>query len=86
MVLDRAVDLVSPLPTQLTYEGLIDELLGVSCSKVRCQECLQRGQGTVVDLHCITLPRFGEADKQKTVTLSSCEALHRDLRGLNWTA
>ena len=43
VVLDRAVDLVSPLPTQLTYEGLIDELLGVSCSKVRCQECLQRG-------------------------------------------
>ena len=82
VVLDRAVDMVSPLPTQLTYEGLIDELLGVSCSKVRCQECLQRGQGR----HCITLPRFGEAEKQKTVTLSSCEALHRDLRGLNWSA
>ena len=38
VVLDRAVDMVSPLPTQLTYEGLIDELLGVSCSKVRCQD------------------------------------------------
>ena len=34
----------------------------------------------------ITLPRFGEAEKQKTVTLNSCEALHRDLRGLNWSA
>ena len=80
VLVDRAVDLVSPLPTQLTYEGLIDELLGVSCSKVRWQECLQR------ELHCITLPRFGEAEKQKTVTLNSCEALHRDLRGLNWSA
>ena len=34
----------------------------------------------------ITLSRFGEAEKQKTVTLNSCEALHRDLRGLNWSA
>ncbi|WFD02733.1 Vacuolar protein-sorting-associated protein 33 [Malassezia obtusa] len=30
IVLDRTVDVVTPLSTQLTYEGLIDEVLGVS--------------------------------------------------------
>lgn len=29
IVLDRRVDMVTPLLTQLTYEGLIDELIGV---------------------------------------------------------
>ena len=30
----RSVDLVSPFPTQLTYEGLIDEICGINCGKV----------------------------------------------------
>ncbi|KAF8527685.1 Sec1-like protein [Gautieria morchelliformis] len=34
VVLDRQVDLVTPLLTQLTYEGLVDELLGIKNSQV----------------------------------------------------
>lgn len=30
VLLDRAVDLVSPACTQLTYEGLIDEVFGIT--------------------------------------------------------
>ncbi|CCW71013.1 unnamed protein product [Phytomonas sp. Hart1] len=33
-IVDRTLDLVSPLMTQLTYEGLIDEFYGISCSEV----------------------------------------------------
>jgi len=33
LLLDRAVDLLTPLFTQLTYEGLIDELYGIENSK-----------------------------------------------------
>ena len=33
LLLDRNIDLLSPLATQLTYEGLIDELFGISNSK-----------------------------------------------------
>lgn len=33
LLLDRSVDLLSPLITQLTYEGLIDEIFGINCSK-----------------------------------------------------
>lgn len=34
LLLDRSVDLLSPLVTQLTYEGLIDEIYGIKYSKV----------------------------------------------------
>jgi len=32
IVLDRQTDLLTPLLTQLTYEGLIDEMLGINNS------------------------------------------------------
>ncbi|KII91306.1 hypothetical protein PLICRDRAFT_89630 [Plicaturopsis crispa FD-325 SS-3] len=34
IVLDRRVDMITPLLTQLTYEGLIDELIGIKNSHV----------------------------------------------------
>ena len=33
LLLDRNIDLLSPLITQLTYEGLIDEFFGIQNSK-----------------------------------------------------
>lgn len=33
LILDRVVDPLTPLLTQLTYEGLIDEIFGISNSK-----------------------------------------------------
>ena len=33
LLIDRNVDLLTPLFTQLTYEGLIDELYGIHHSK-----------------------------------------------------
>ena len=35
LLLDREVDPVTPLMTQLTYEGLVDELLGISNGTVQ---------------------------------------------------
>jgi hypothetical protein len=34
-ILDRGVDLATPLVTQLTYEGMIDELYGIVCGTCR---------------------------------------------------
>ena len=36
LIFDRKVDLITPLVTQLTYEGLIDEAFGISNSKFFC--------------------------------------------------
>ena len=33
LLLDRNVDLLTPLATQLTYEGLIDEIYGITNGK-----------------------------------------------------
>ena len=33
VIIDRTVDLLTPLLTQLTYEGLIDEFYGINNSK-----------------------------------------------------
>jgi len=40
LLIDRNVDLLTPLFTQLTYEGLIDELYGIHHSK-----CLMKKNG-----------------------------------------
>ena len=34
VLLDRSVDLITPLSTQLTYEGLIDEVYGIKYGKL----------------------------------------------------
>lgn len=31
ILIDRSVDLLTPMAIQLTYEGLIDELFGIDC-------------------------------------------------------
>ena len=33
-ILDRTVDMLTPMLTQLTYEGLIDETFGINNSKL----------------------------------------------------
>lgn len=33
ILLDRQLDVITPLATQLTYEGLIDEMFGLNNSK-----------------------------------------------------
>jgi len=35
LILDRRVDLVSPMLTPLTYEGLLDEVLGIDCGFIQ---------------------------------------------------
>ncbi|KAL0207668.1 hypothetical protein P9112_012296 [Eukaryota sp. TZLM1-RC] len=35
VLIDRTVDLVSPMCTQLTYEGLVDEIIGISSTSIQ---------------------------------------------------
>jgi hypothetical protein len=35
IMLDRTVDMISPMATQLTYEGLLDEIMGLAYGQVR---------------------------------------------------
>ena len=40
VVIDRDVDLISPLVTPLTYEGLIDEIIGIENGRIKIDPCL----------------------------------------------
>lgn len=40
VLIDRSVDLMTPMATQLTFEGLIDELFGIDCCKFILNEKL----------------------------------------------
>lgn len=45
LLLDRNVDLLTPLATQLTYEGLIDEIYGIQNSECCGKEQLSLSWG-----------------------------------------
>ena len=53
LLIDREVDMVTPLCTQLTYEGLIDEIIGVHNGRGRSilplltPRCSQASKSTV---------------------------------------
>ena len=40
ILIDRSVDLLTPLFTQLTLEGLIDEIYGIEESETRICDCI----------------------------------------------
>lgn len=42
VLIDRSVDLMTPMATQLTFEGLIDELFGINCCKLMSY-CIYNG-------------------------------------------
>ncbi|XP_053135694.1 vacuolar protein sorting-associated protein 33A isoform X1 [Hemicordylus capensis] len=79
LLLDRNVDLISPLATQLTYEGLIDEIYGI--------------QNTYVKLppEKFAPKQQGESSKDlptepKKLLLNSAEELYAEIRDKNFNA
>jgi hypothetical protein len=70
VVLDRTTDLLSPLCTQLTYEGLLDEVFNIKHSmSVRCiVALLQRNVALLIDHHHHHHPVFVEVDKDLIIS------------------
>ncbi|KAG7264889.1 hypothetical protein CRUP_007328 [Coryphaenoides rupestris] len=79
LLLDRNVDLLTPLATQLTYEGLIDEIYGVTNGYVKLppEKFAQKKQGE------------GSKDlptEPKKLQLNSAEELYAEIRDKNFNA
>uniref|UniRef100_A0A3P9BXI0 VPS33A core subunit of CORVET and HOPS complexes n=2 Tax=Haplochromini TaxID=319058 RepID=A0A3P9BXI0_9CICH len=79
LLLDRNVDLLTPLATQLTYEGLIDEIYGISNGYVKLppEKFAQKKQGE------------GSKDlptEPKKLQLNSAEELYAEIRDKNFNA
>ncbi|CAH2295822.1 vacuolar sorting-associated 33A [Pelobates cultripes] len=79
LLLDRNVDLLTPLATQLTYEGLIDEVYGIQNSNVKLppEKFVPKKQGE------------GGKDlptEPKKLLLNSAEELYAEIRDKNFNA
>ncbi|KAH0502251.1 Vacuolar protein sorting-associated protein 33A [Microtus ochrogaster] len=80
LLLDRNVDLLTPLATQLTYEGLIDEIYGIQNSYVKLPPekftPKKQGGGGGKDL----------PTEAKKLQLNSAEELYAEIRDKNFNA
>ncbi|KAM4050273.1 uncharacterized protein ACNLHF_015065 isoform 2-T2 [Anomaloglossus baeobatrachus] len=79
LLLDRNVDLLTPLATQLTYEGLIDEVYGIQNSNVKLPP------------EKFAPKKQGEGSKElpteaKKLLLNSAEELYAEIRDKNFNA
>ncbi|XP_003420384.1 vacuolar protein sorting-associated protein 33A isoform X1 [Loxodonta africana] len=79
LLLDRNVDLLTPLATQLTYEGLIDEIYGIQNSYVKLPP------------EKFTPKKQGDSGKDlpteaKKLQLNSAEELYAEIRDKNFNA
>ncbi|KAF5392402.1 hypothetical protein D9757_002293 [Collybiopsis confluens] len=90
IVIDRRVDMITPLLTQLTYEGLIDEILGIKNSHVELPASLvsppQPAQATSSTAPPPPPPLATSLRKEskKKYHLSSTDSLFKELRDLNF--
>ena len=82
VLLDRSVDFFSPMCTQLTYEGLIDEMLGINNGLVEVPVSASAAAAAAAS---------GAGSKQqqglrkgKKMALNSSDVLFRELRDLNF--
>ncbi|XP_034140432.1 vacuolar protein sorting-associated protein 33A isoform X2 [Drosophila guanche] len=82
ILLDRGIDLLSPLATQLTYEGLIDEFYGIRQNKLSLPAEWfppnKTAEGRRPDEY---LPQTSE---KKTILMHSGEQLYAELRNKNF--
>lgn len=92
LILDRAVDLVTPMVTQLTYEGLIDEVYGIKNSKI-FDTFFYRNTNSCILANC-NFPgdkfsngeQSDEPNEFKKVSLTSKDELFAQLRDKNFNA
>ncbi|GAA98648.1 hypothetical protein E5Q_05335 [Mixia osmundae IAM 14324] len=87
VLIDRQVDMVTPLCTQLTYEGLVDECIGVRYGHVEVSANLDNNDAAAAQgigastSAAATLP---SVNKKRKYALSNADGLFSDLRDRNF--
>ncbi|KZP25327.1 Sec1-like protein [Athelia psychrophila] len=95
IILDRQVDMITPLLTQLTYEGLIDELIGIKNSHVELPISLvappappsgPAAPGTSPPVSTAPVSTLNKEKKKKHHLTTSTDPLFAELRDLNFSS
>ncbi|CAG8822747.1 27871_t:CDS:2, partial [Racocetra persica] len=90
IIIDRSVDLITPLCTQLTYEGLIDEVFGIRASHVEVDSSIVGPAPTTTVTSTTTStpsqsqPPIQPQSKKKKIALNSGDKLFAQLRDTNF--
>lgn len=84
IIIDREVDMVTPLLTQLTYEGLIDEVFGIQNNQTEVDTTIlgaaaQPSQGATA-----AAPASSNSSRKRKVQLDSSDKMFDQLRDTNF--
>ncbi|KAI8827289.1 Sec1-like protein [Fimicolochytrium jonesii] len=80
VIIDRSVDFVTPLCTQLTYEGLVDEVIGIRSTFVEVDATMVGGAPQATGTSAIS----SQTAKTKKVPLNGSDPLFTQMRDLNF--
>ncbi|KAJ2918406.1 hypothetical protein MD484_g2056, partial [Candolleomyces efflorescens] len=92
IVLDRKVDMITPLLTELTYEGLIDELIGIKNSHVELPAALVNPPATnpasssSASTSATPIVNVKKDSKKKHHLTTATDPLYAELRDLNFSS
>ncbi|KAF3939907.1 hypothetical protein ABW19_dt0201424 [Dactylella cylindrospora] len=88
VIIDREADFVTPLLTQLTYEGLIDEIYGINNSHVELEPSIigaAMQNQTDASGRSVGVPAASQA-KKRNVLLEGSDRVFSELRNVNFSA
>jgi hypothetical protein len=92
VLIDRSVDPITPLCTQLTYEGLIDEVFHIQNSNIEIDKSLlsESNDSTnatkLVGAKSANGGTFSTVQRKKKIMLTNKDPLYRHLRDFNFSA
>ncbi|TFK56782.1 Sec1-like protein [Heliocybe sulcata] len=96
IILDRRVDMVTPLLTQLTYEGLIDEMIGIKNSHIEVPVSLlsppnptpanPAAPSTSASTSAVTAVPLSKEKKKKYHLTAANDPLFGELRDMNFAS
>ncbi|KAG5519157.1 hypothetical protein PMAC_002245 [Pneumocystis sp. 'macacae'] len=86
IIIDRELDLITPLMTQLTYEGLIDEIYGIKSSYAEISSSLISNLNIQNNTHVLISSNSTDHDFQKKkILLNSSDKIFNTLRDNNFS-
>lgn len=83
IIIDREVDMVTPLLTQLTYEGLIDEVFGIHNNQTEVDATIV-GPQSQAGQNASAAPASSNQSRKRKVQLDSSDKMFDQLRDTNF--
>lgn len=84
IIIDREVDFVTPLLTQLTYEGLIDELFGIQNNQTDVDSTIVGASSQVAQSTSAAPASSSNQSRRRKIQLDSSDKLFDQLRDTNF--